>query len=141
MTHMLIVIKVQTYLTNNKVCFLTDRTIVRVSILMVSTDEALSYTRAHLLQRWRPLVVTPEAAADAIAANAWDLLIICQSVNDDVAASLALQMNTLHPSAQVMAITSTGQIRSFHSVQFAVNVANPSWLPDAVASLLSAETP
>jgi len=43
-------------------------------------------------------------------------------------------------SAQVMAITSTGQIRSFHSVQFAVNVANPSWLPDAVASLLSAET-
>ena len=113
---------------------------MQISILMVSTDDALSYTRAHLLEQWRPLVVTPEAASDAIAANAWDLLIICQTVPDDIAASLALQMNTLHPSAPVMAITGAGQNRSFRSVQFVVNVANPSWLPNAVANLLSAET-
>ncbi len=113
---------------------------MQVSILMVSTDEALSYSRVRLLEQWNPLVVTPEVAPDAIAANKWDLLIICQTVKDDIAASLAQQMKTLHPNARVMAITGAGQIRKFRSVKFPVNLENPSWLPDAVANLLSAES-
>jgi hypothetical protein len=117
---------------------LADRKNGQASILLVSADEVLSHTRALMLQRWRPVVVVPEVAPDVIAASAWDLLIICQTVKDDDATRLALQMTTLYPGAKVMAINGVGQMRSFHSVQFAINVANPIWLPNAVASMFSA---
>jgi hypothetical protein len=114
---------------------------VQVSILMVSTDEVLSQTRALLLRKWHPVLVDPDVASQAIRANAWHLLIICQTVRDDIAANLALQMTTLQPSAKVMTINRAEEIRNFHSLQFTVDVVNPSWLPNAVASVLSAAAP
>jgi hypothetical protein len=114
---------------------------VRSSILMVSSDQVLSHTRFLLLHEWKPVVVPPEVAPEAIAASAFDLLIICQTVSDEIAAKLAEQMTGLHPGAKVMAVNRAGEIRNFRAIQFAVDVTNPTWLPDAVASVLSADAP
>jgi hypothetical protein len=114
---------------------------VQSSILMVSSDEVLSNTRALLLKHWQPLVVSPEVAPYAIAARSYDLLIICQTVAEEVAAKLALQITMLCPNAKVMAINGDGQVRSFRAVQVEVDVAHPAWLPSAVSSVLSADDP
>ena len=116
----------------------TAMTYALLSILIVSNDSALSHTRAQLLRQWHTVVVPPEVAPDAIAASAWHLLIICQTIPDDIAAKLVEQLTVLHPSAKVMAISREGQIRRLRSVQIEADVTHPWWLPDAVASVLSA---
>ncbi len=78
---------------------------MQVSILIIGTDEVLSHSGALLLNHWYPVVVGPDAALGAMAANAWDLLILCQTIEDGLAADLAQQMKTLHPDAKVMAVT------------------------------------
>jgi hypothetical protein len=111
---------------------------VQASILLVSNDEVLSHTRSLILQQWTPVVVLPAVALDMIATKKWDLLILCQTVEDNVAASLAKQMNTLQPHAKVMAINKAGHVRNFHSLQYTVNNSDPHWLPTAVAVILAA---
>jgi hypothetical protein len=111
---------------------------VQASILLVSNDEVLSHTRSLILQQWGPVVVLPAVALEVIATKKWDLLILCQSVDDGVAASLAEQMNTLQPHAKVMAINKAGHVRNFHSLQYTVNIDDPNWLPAAVADILAA---
>jgi DNA-binding NtrC family response regulator len=86
---------------------------VQASVLLVSDDEVLSQSRSLLLQQWSPVVLVPDVAPAVMAARRWDLLVLCQTVEDDVAASLAEQMTTLHPNTMVMAINNTGQIRNF----------------------------
>jgi hypothetical protein len=113
----------------------------QVSILIVSKDSTLSHTRALVLKQWHTVVVSPEVAPDAIAASAWRLLIICQTIPGGTAAGLVERFTSLHPSAKVMAINRVGEMRSFRSVEMQVDIAHPRWLPDAVARVLSAESP
>jgi hypothetical protein len=111
---------------------------VQVSILLVSHDEVLSHTRSLLLQQWKPVVLRPDVALDIIGPKKWDLLILCQTVEDGIAASLAEQMNILQPHAKIMAVNKEGQVRDFDSLQYTVNINDPNWLPTAVAHILPA---
>jgi hypothetical protein len=112
---------------------------MQASILIVSEDVMLSYSRAQLLKRWRITTVAPAAAAKAIAGKAYDLVLMCQTVRDEVAQKLALQAFAQHPNAKVMTINRQGQSRPFRSVQFVVDFANPIRLVNAVSSILRTE--
>jgi hypothetical protein len=113
---------------------------MQASILMVSNDHALSRSRSLLLQQWRTVAVDPDVALDVIAGSAWDLLIICQTVPEDIASRLALKMNSYHPSAKVMAINREGKSRSFPSAQFTLKMNDPGWLATEVANILRADS-
>jgi hypothetical protein len=110
------------------------------SILIVGESCMLSYSRAKLFGRWRTDVAVPEEAPGKIAAHAYDLLIICQTVHDEIAESLARQMQS-HADAKVLAINRSGDTGRFPSLQDTVNMTNPRWLADAVASILDSEAP
>jgi hypothetical protein len=112
---------------------------MQASILLVSDDEGLSRTRILMLGDWRTTAVTSAGASDAIAAYAYDLLILCQTIPDDVAASLAAQMLSVHSASKVMTINTKGHLRRFGTVQYTLEMEKPTWLPNAVARTLSAD--
>jgi DNA-binding NtrC family response regulator len=111
---------------------------MQAKVLLVSDDAGLSRSRLQLLKQWEPVVVTSADAPHAIEISRYDLLILCQTIRDDVAAALAEHMAVLYPHAKVMTISNRGRIRGFGTVQCTVNVTDPTWLPKAVAHTLSA---
>jgi DNA-binding NtrC family response regulator len=111
---------------------------MKASVLLVSENESLSRSRVLLLRDWGPLAVTAMSASEAIATGAYDLLILCQTVDDEIAAKLAQEMLALHPAAKVLVINRRGQPRRFGTVQHTVDMTNPGWLADAVDRTLSA---
>jgi hypothetical protein len=109
---------------------------VQVSILMVSKDEVLAHSRA-LLEKWKPVVVTPVISPEAVAANACDLLIICQTVEGEVAASVAGLM-TASPPCNCYGDKRCRADQKFWFGSVQGGCGNPSWLPSVVARVLSA---
>jgi hypothetical protein len=111
---------------------------MKPAILLVSEDRMLSFSRAELLKKWKPVVVDSAKAPYAMATNAWDLLILCQTIPDDIAARLAFQMAGLHPAAKVLSIEQPGQPRYFPAMRYTVNMGHPMDLPNRVASIVGA---
>ena len=108
------------------------------AILLVSEDRMLSFSRAELLKKWKPVIADSANAPYVMAANAYDLLILCQTIPDDVAARLAFQMVGLHPAARILSIEQPGQPRCFPAMRYTVNMGNPMDLPNRVASIVGA---
>jgi DNA-binding NarL/FixJ family response regulator len=112
---------------------------MQTSILIVGENHTLSHSRAQLLKNWRTETATPDEAWAVLSSHAYDLLIICQTIPDDVATKLALEMNNLYPAAQVMVVSQPEHPRNIGSFQCTVDLAYPRWLPDAVSILLPTE--
>ena len=108
---------------------------MRFWVLLVSADEGLSRSRLLILQKWNPLVALPEVASATLEARAYDLLILCQTVAEETAVMLAEKMTALNPASKVMVISRQGQLRRFGTVQYTVDLLDPSWLPKAVAQI------
>ena len=111
---------------------------MQFSVLLVSRDEGLSRSRVLMLRQWKPMVALSDLASAAIEAKAYDLLILCQTVDDKTAAMLAEKMTAFNPASKVMVISRQGQLRRFGTVQYTLDLLDPSWLPKAVAQVLSA---
>jgi hypothetical protein len=58
---------------------------VKAAILLVGEDEVLSYTRAQILSDLGVVVADPIEAPQLLRANAFDLLVFCQTVKDSTA--------------------------------------------------------
>jgi hypothetical protein len=111
---------------------------VRASILIVSHNEMLLFTRARLLAEWLVDTANPAQAFAAIEAKGYDLLILCQTIPNDTASALTSAMATRSPGAAVMILNQQGQNRHIGTIQCSVDPTNPRWLPDGVSKLLGA---
>jgi DNA-binding response OmpR family regulator len=111
---------------------------MKESILIVSHDTALSSTRIELLRRWNPVATTPEDASQALSAQRYDMLILCQTVLDGAARKLIAEARKANPKVRVLAISSEGDDRDLDCQKHQVQIKNPGWLEVAVASLLGA---
>lgn len=110
---------------------------MKASILIVGDDPVLLHTRAELLRDWQIASASSREAEEAILAQPYDLLIFCQTVQENVGRTLIGQALRLHPECRILTIRSAGE-QHLGSQTYQVELNNPGGLRSTVAKLLDA---
>jgi DNA-binding NtrC family response regulator len=110
---------------------------VKASILIVGDDPVLLHTRAELLRDWRIASASSREAEQAILARPYELLILCQTVQEKAGRSLIEEVLHLHPKCRILTIRSAGE-RQLGSQTYQVELNNPGGLRSTVAKILDA---
>ena len=110
---------------------------MKASILIVGDDPVLLHTRAELLRDWRIASASSREAEQAIRARPYELLILCQTVQEKVGRSLIDQALHLHPECRILTIRSAEE-RHLGSQTYQVELNNPGGLRSTVAKILDA---
>jgi hypothetical protein len=111
---------------------------VNASILIVGDDPVLLHTRAELLRDWRIVGASSREAKEAVLAQAYDLLIFCQTVQEKEVRSLIDQALQVHPESRILTIRSADAWRHLGSPTYEVELNNPGGLRSTVAKILDA---
>jgi hypothetical protein len=110
---------------------------VKERIFLVGDDPVLVETRVCMLKDWETATANTREAEAAIKAQAFDLLIIGQTVPDEAAKNLIALANKLHPPATSLVICAIGGAdRHFGTATYTVDLTNPGGFRSAVTRLL-----
>jgi hypothetical protein len=110
---------------------------VKASILIVGDDPVLLHTRGELLRDWHIVSASSREAEKAILLRPYELLIFCQTVQEEVGRRLINQALHLHPECRILTIRSAGE-RHLGSQTYQVELNNPGGLRSTVAKILDA---
>ena len=110
---------------------------MKASILIVGDDPVLLHTRAELLRDWHIVAASSREAKEAIPARTYELLIVCQTVEEKLARSLIDQALHMHPESRILTIRSAEE-RHLGSPTYQVELTNPGGLRSTVAKILNA---
>ena len=110
---------------------------MKASILIVGDDPVLLHTRAELLRDWQIAAASSREAEQAILAQPYDLLILCQTVQQTVGRALIGQALHVHPECRILTIRSAEE-RHLGSPTYQVELNNPGGLRSTVAKILDA---
>jgi hypothetical protein len=106
-------------------------------IFLVGDDPVLLRTRVYMLEDWQTTTANTREAEAAIKTQAFDLLIIGQTVPDETAKKLIALANKLYPPATSLVICAiAGADRHFGTAAYRVDLSNPGGFRSAVARLL-----
>ncbi len=108
---------------------------MKASILIVGEDPVLLHTRAELLRDWHIVAANSREAAEAILARPYDLLILCQTVQEMVGRSLIDQARQLHPGCRILTVHSAEE-RHLGLPTYQVELNNPGGLRSTVGKIL-----
>ena len=115
------------------------QTEMKARILLVGDDLTLSSTRAGVLKEWQTASTTSRNAPEAVVtAQAYDLLILCQTVPEETARRLVALTCELRPQPKVLALYSQ-QLRGrtgLGTATYEIDLLNPGGLRNRVAALL-----
>jgi hypothetical protein len=111
---------------------------VKERIFLVGDDDpVLVRTRVCMLKDWQTTTANTREAEAAIKAQAFDLLIIGQTVPDETAKNLIALARQLHPLATALVICGIVDAdRHFGTASYRIDLTNPGGLRCAVAELL-----
>jgi hypothetical protein len=106
------------------------------AILIVGEDKVLCDMCAKILQDWKTTTTDSTGAPLAILGRVWDLLILCESVEDCDARQIVSQAKGLNPDLRFFAISHGGRGRKLGIPTFEAMKFPPRKLRDAVAGLM-----
>jgi CheY-like chemotaxis protein len=106
-------------------------------ILLVGENSSLIATRALLLSDWETETVHAFQAMECIETQAFDLLIICQSVPDATAKNLIRAAKELKAPPEILLIRADRSDKDFGVEVHTQNLwESPAWLHMSAAELL-----
>jgi DNA-binding NtrC family response regulator len=110
---------------------------VKERIFLVGDDPVLIKTRVCMLEDWQTTTANTREAEAAIKAQAFDLLIIGQTVPDETAKDLIALAYKLYPPGTSLVICSMGGAdRHLGTATYTVDLTNPGGFRSAVTRLL-----
>lgn len=106
-------------------------------ILLVGENSSLIATRALLLSDWETETVNAFQAMECIETQAFDLLIICQSVPDVTAKNLIRAAKELKAPPQILLIRSNRSDEDFGVDVHTQDLwESPAWLRESATKIL-----
>jgi hypothetical protein len=111
---------------------------MRASLLLVGDDSALLHTRVQLLKDLAQirLAISGDAEA-AIVQESYDLVVLCQTVPEQVVRRLLAMAWLLVPSPVIMVIDGSEAHRRLGAVTYPVRLCDPDRLHSVAASLIT----
>jgi hypothetical protein len=110
------------------------------AILIVGEDEVLCCRCAKILRNWKTTTTDPAGAPLALLGRVWDLLILCETIEDYDAREIVSQAKGLYPDLRFFAISHGDSGRRLGIPTFEAMTFPPGKLRDAVAVLMSADS-
>jgi hypothetical protein len=96
-------------------------------------------TRAAILWAWDTMTSGTQAGTGALRAQAYDLLVLCQTVPDDIARSLIALATELNPNVKVLIYSAPERLRNINvEANHEKTLENPKRLIRTVTQLLEA---
>jgi hypothetical protein len=109
------------------------------AILIVGEDEGVCDTFAAMLGEWETTTTDPAGAALAILGRVYDLLILCEAVEENDAREIVSQAKSLNSDLKFFAISHSGKKQQLGVPTFEARTFPLANLRDAVAGLMGTD--